>query len=156
MESVRAAPLRCDACGACDAGHVCNGRNGWKPARSVGVRIVCGRSALDEEAPGETAQRLPVKLPNDRNRSSMHGVSMARRGHTSAPVPVIGVHWYGGLNTHNLDNSHNIAPEKFLLATEVSGSTGSVGGSGRAGGRRWRDSGGGRDRPRGAPHVTVV
>ena len=29
------------------------------------------------------------------------------------------MHWYGGLNTHNLDNSHNIAPEKFLLATEA-------------------------------------
>ena len=33
--------------------------------------------------------------------------------------PSAGVHWYGGLNTHNLDNSHNIAPEKFLLATEA-------------------------------------
>ena len=31
----------------------------------------------------------------------------------------IGVHWYGGLNTHNLDNSHNMAPDKFLLATEA-------------------------------------
>ena len=26
---------------------------------------------------------------------------------------------YGGLNTHNLDNAHAIAPEKFLLATEA-------------------------------------
>ena len=31
----------------------------------------------------------------------------------------IGVHWYGGLNTHNLENAHAIAPEKFLLATEA-------------------------------------
>ena len=31
----------------------------------------------------------------------------------------IGVHWYGGLNTHNLDNAHAIAPSKFLLATEA-------------------------------------
>lgn len=31
----------------------------------------------------------------------------------------IGVHWYGGLNTHNLDNAHAVAPDKFLLATEA-------------------------------------
>ena len=31
----------------------------------------------------------------------------------------IGVHWYGGLNVHNLDNTHAVAPEKFILATEA-------------------------------------
>ena len=31
----------------------------------------------------------------------------------------IGVHWYGGLNTVNLDNAHSFAPDKFLLATEA-------------------------------------
>ena len=31
----------------------------------------------------------------------------------------IGVHWYGGLNADNLDTAHEVAPEKFLLATEA-------------------------------------
>jgi len=31
----------------------------------------------------------------------------------------IGVHWYGGLNTHNLESTHEIAPDKFILATEA-------------------------------------
>ena len=31
----------------------------------------------------------------------------------------MGVHWYGGLNTHNLENTHNLAPDKFILATEA-------------------------------------
>ena len=31
----------------------------------------------------------------------------------------IGVHWYGGLNTINLDTTHDLAPEKFILATEA-------------------------------------
>ena len=31
----------------------------------------------------------------------------------------IGVHWYGGLNVHNLNNAHAVAPHKFLLATEA-------------------------------------
>jgi len=31
----------------------------------------------------------------------------------------IGVHWYGGLNTHNLNQTHEIAPDKFILATEA-------------------------------------
>lgn len=31
----------------------------------------------------------------------------------------IGVHWYGGLNTQHLDETHNIAPDKFILATEA-------------------------------------
>ena len=29
------------------------------------------------------------------------------------------MHWYGGLNTVNLDTTHNMAPEKFILATEA-------------------------------------
>lgn len=31
----------------------------------------------------------------------------------------LGVHWYGGLNTQHLDAAHNIAPDKFILATEA-------------------------------------
>jgi len=31
----------------------------------------------------------------------------------------IGMHWYGGLNTDNLDGTHALAPDKFLLATEA-------------------------------------
>ncbi len=31
----------------------------------------------------------------------------------------VGVHWYGGLNGHNLNTTHYIAPEKFILATEA-------------------------------------
>ena len=31
----------------------------------------------------------------------------------------IGVHWYGGLNIHNLNNAHQVRPDKFLLATEA-------------------------------------
>ena len=31
----------------------------------------------------------------------------------------IGVHWYGGLNTHNLEYAHKLAPDKFILATEA-------------------------------------
>jgi len=31
----------------------------------------------------------------------------------------VGVHWYGGLNTHNLNSTHHIAPDKIILATEA-------------------------------------
>lgn len=31
----------------------------------------------------------------------------------------IGVHWYGGLNTNNLNRTHELAPDKFILATEA-------------------------------------
>jgi len=31
----------------------------------------------------------------------------------------LGVHWYGGLNTQNLQASHDIAPDKFILASEA-------------------------------------
>jgi len=31
----------------------------------------------------------------------------------------LGVHWYGGLNTQHLDQTHHIAPDKFILATEA-------------------------------------
>jgi glucosylceramidase len=31
----------------------------------------------------------------------------------------IGVHWYGGLNTQNMNTTHHIAPDKFILATEA-------------------------------------
>lgn len=31
----------------------------------------------------------------------------------------IGVHWYGGLNTEHLQSTHEIAPDKFILATEA-------------------------------------
>jgi glucosylceramidase len=31
----------------------------------------------------------------------------------------IGVHWYGGLNQRNLNATHYIAPDKFILATEA-------------------------------------
>ena len=31
----------------------------------------------------------------------------------------VGVHWYGGLNTHNLNDTHNLAPDKMILATEA-------------------------------------
>ena len=31
----------------------------------------------------------------------------------------IGVHWYGGLNGHNLNTTHNLAPDKFILGTEA-------------------------------------
>ena len=31
----------------------------------------------------------------------------------------IGVHWYGGLNTHNLEYAHKLAPDKVILATEA-------------------------------------
>ena len=31
----------------------------------------------------------------------------------------IGVHWYGGLNTHNLNATHHLAPDKFILPTEA-------------------------------------
>ena len=38
----------------------------------------------------------------------------------------MGVHWYGGLNTHNLENTHNLAPDKFILATEACNCVGNV------------------------------
>jgi glucosylceramidase len=44
----------------------------------------------------------------------------------------IGVHWYGGLNTEHLDQTHNIAPDKFLLATEACNCGGVV--------YQWQDS----------------
>jgi glucosylceramidase len=31
----------------------------------------------------------------------------------------VGVHWYGGLNTDNLKQTHLLAPDKFILATEA-------------------------------------
>jgi len=31
----------------------------------------------------------------------------------------IGIHWYGGLNVHNLNATHNLAPDKFILGTEA-------------------------------------
>jgi len=31
----------------------------------------------------------------------------------------IGVHWYGGLNVNNLNDTHNMAPDKFILGTEA-------------------------------------
>ena len=31
----------------------------------------------------------------------------------------IGVHWYGGLNTKNLEYTHNLDPTKFILGTEA-------------------------------------
>ena len=31
----------------------------------------------------------------------------------------VGVHWYGGLNTHNLNDTHNLDPSKMILATEA-------------------------------------
>jgi O-glycosyl hydrolase len=31
----------------------------------------------------------------------------------------VGVHWYGGLNTDKLQATHDLAPEKAILATEV-------------------------------------
>lgn len=34
-------------------------------------------------------------------------------------VDGIGVHWYGGLNTQNLQATQEIAPEKFILASEA-------------------------------------
>lgn len=34
-------------------------------------------------------------------------------------VDGIGVHWYGGLNTQNLQATQQIAPDKFILATEA-------------------------------------
>jgi len=34
-------------------------------------------------------------------------------------VDGLGVHWYGGLNTQNLQATNDIAPEKFILASEA-------------------------------------
>ena len=31
----------------------------------------------------------------------------------------VGVHWYGGLNLRNLNATHHLAPDKFILATEA-------------------------------------
>ena len=31
----------------------------------------------------------------------------------------MGVHWYGGLNTQNLKETHELAPDKFILGTEA-------------------------------------
>ena len=31
----------------------------------------------------------------------------------------VGVHWYGGLNSHNLEYTHNLDPSKAILATEA-------------------------------------
>ena len=38
----------------------------------------------------------------------------------------VGVHWYGGLNTDKLQAAHDLAPDKFLLATEACNCVGNV------------------------------
>ena len=38
----------------------------------------------------------------------------------------VGVHWYGGLNTHNLNDTHNLDPSKMILATEACNCGGAV------------------------------
>ena len=38
----------------------------------------------------------------------------------------VGVHWYGGLNTQNLNETHNLAPDKIILGTEACNCVGNV------------------------------
>ena len=38
----------------------------------------------------------------------------------------VAVHWYGGLNTDNLQATHELAPDKFILATEACNCVGNV------------------------------
>tara|TARA_B110001452_G_scaffold99062_1_gene82080 strand:+ start:124 stop:2529 length:2406 start_codon:yes stop_codon:yes gene_type:complete len=38
----------------------------------------------------------------------------------------VGVHWYGGLNTDNLQATHELAPDKLILATEACNCVGNV------------------------------
>ena len=38
----------------------------------------------------------------------------------------VGVHWYGGLNTDKLEATHELAPDKFILATEACNCVGNV------------------------------
>lgn len=70
---------------------------------------------LHEEQPG-------VKIIGyDHNKDHVVKWAEALYGDEDAKqyVDGIGVHWYGGLNTQNLQASQDIAPEKFILATEA-------------------------------------
>ena len=70
---------------------------------------------LREEQPGVKI----IGFDHNKDHVALWAKELYKDAETRAAFDGIGVHWYGGLNTYNLDNTHLMAPDKFILATEA-------------------------------------
>ena len=73
------------------------------------------RPVLDKDHPGTKI----IGFDHNKDHVLLWAKGLYADPEARAAFDGIGVHWYGGLNTANLDSTHETAPDKFILATEA-------------------------------------